>query len=92
MFSKKIVRAASVALVAAGLLIGPAGAAFAAPDRGEGERAEWRVDVGEWVGMVWGWLFDRGAGREIRDSDGAEEAVQPLSAADATGSSMDPNG
>lgn len=92
MSSKKIVRAASVALVAVGLLIGPAGAAIAAPDRGERARAEWRVDVGEWVGVVWGWLFDRGAGREIRDADGAEGAVQTRSAGDATGSSMDPNG
>lgn len=95
MSSTRILRFVVVLAVAAGLAVGPVGAAVAAPERGDGERAGWGVELGEWVEAFWAWLVDD---RELTEqpaplaptASGTCECTGE-ECADARGS-LDPNG
>lgn len=96
MSSTRILRFGLVLAVAVGLAIGPVGAAVAAPERGDGARAGWGAELGEWVEAFWGWLVGIGDGREIgsdtRDNEVGD--VDSVAAAETNdgGSGLDPNG
>ena len=90
MSSKRILRSVLVAVVAVGLVAGPAGAAAAAPERCEGARTAWTADVGEWVERAWGWLMgERAVPRDRNPNDGE---IGTVTAADTNNGQMDPNG
>lgn len=97
MSSKRILRSVLVAVVAVGLVAGPAGAAVAAPERSEGVRAGWTMDVGEWVDVVWGWLrgLERPAdteGSPIDRSGPRGLLVESTGGANEGSGGWDPNG
>jgi hypothetical protein len=87
-----------VAVVAVGLVVGPAGAAVAAPDRGEGARPSgWLADVKDWVLGAWvGWL----SGHQSQDGDESSNGDDKLPEAEDTtcgscsdgGAGLDPDG
>ncbi len=96
MSSKRILRSVLVAVVAVGLVVGSAGAAAAAPERGEGGQAGWGVSVGEAVEVVWGWLVGTHHDPEPSSVTATPRVANscagpPEECGDARGN-MDPNG
>jgi hypothetical protein len=97
MSSKRILRSVLVAVVAVGLVVGPAGAAVAAPDRSEGARVGWLADLAGWVVRAWGgWL----SAPEPIEGDSTPTGEQDLPGAENTscegcsdgGGGWDPDG
>lgn len=92
MSSKRILRSVLVAVVALGLAVGSAGAAAAAPERGEGTQVGLAVGVGEWVDAAWGWLVGERAAPNDRVANDGRSEIRSLTAADTNNGQMDPNG